>query len=412
MTRMTTRVLMCLTWALLLSAQGQFPRQPAAGPKHTVTGTVSNALTGEPIRRALVQLFGRMRVSTLTGPGGRFSFDDVPEGPLWFILEKPGFYDPFGMPGNPQYGQNEPLKVGSGSNDFALKLYPTARISGHVTDANGEPIEGASVQAIVQVFAEGRQRWQRGRSITTDEDGSFEFEGLPPSRYLIYCGGYEIPPMSWNGPWEVYAPIYYPEAKEKTSAQAVELQSSQEFSADFHLHRERGYTVRAQVSGLPTRAGVMLEDSSGRTYREMRADRVPGQFSAEGVPSGTWALAVRAGDHDRHLFEARQEFRIDHADVSGLQMQVHPGVTIPVVVNPPATVGEGRSVSPNVRVLAQLIPDKDSEYRSRSEFGRRLRCIEDSGGEGRGQESVSGDRALVWSGGTDWAAIQRPASRS
>ena len=364
MTRMTTSVLVGLTWALMLSAQGQLPQQPAAGPKHTVTGTVSNALTGEPIRKALVQLFGQTQMSALTGPDGRFSFEDVPEGPVGFNTQKPGFYN------NPN--ESKLQTVGSGSNDFALKLYPDARITGHVTDANGEPIEGANVQPILQMIQQGRQQWQRRGSTTTDEDGGFEFEDLPPGHYLIYCGGQDIPAMSWNAPREVYLPTYYPEAKDRTSAQVVELQPGQEFSADFHLHRERGYTVKAQVSGLPGRAGPMLQDSGGQTYRGMRSDRQPGQFTAEGVPSGTWVLAVQAGDQAGHVFQARQEFTIDHADVTGLQAQAYPQVMIPVVVNlpdnesaePPKRVGNGQFMTPSTNVQVRLIPDKPSEGRN------------------------------------------------
>jgi hypothetical protein len=364
---MTARVLLGLSWALLLSAQGRLPNdpnQPTAGPKHTVTGTVSNALTGEPIRRALVQLFGQTQMSALTGPDGRFSFEDVPEGPVGFNAQRPGFHN------NPN--EDKPLKVGSGSNDFALKLYPDARISGHVTDANGEPIEGANVQAIMEVIQQGRRQWQRGRSDTTDEDGGFEFEGVTPGHYVIYCAGHEIPPMSWNAPREVYPPSYYPEAKDRTAAQAVELQAGQEFSADFHLHRERGYTVKAQVTNFPGRASVMLQDSGGQTFRGMRSDRQPGQFTAEGVPSGTWVLSVQGGNQQGDMYGARQEFTIDHADVIGLQVQAQKVLTIPVVVNlpdnepaePPKQVGNGQFMSPNTNIQAQLIPDKPTEGRN------------------------------------------------
>ncbi len=358
---MLARVLMGLTPVLMLCAQDiQPPNNQTQVPKHTITGTVTNAVTGEPIRRALVQLFGQIQMSVLTGPDGRFRFDDVPEGQVVLNSQKPGFK---------AANANKPQTVDSGSNDFALKLDPDARMSGHVTDGNGEPIEGANVQAMAEVIQQGRKRWQMGRTATTDDDGGFEIDDLTPGHYVIYCGGHPVPPTNWKGPREVDAPMYFPDAKETASAQVVDLQPGQEFAADFHLHRERGYTVSAQVIGLPAIGGIPLnlENDMGQPVRfgKTSFERARGQFTAEGVPSGTWILAFRGGDQAGNTYQIQQEFTVDHSDLTGLQVQVQPDATIPVIVNradnqpaqPPSLVGNGRFLTQNVNVQARLIPD-------------------------------------------------------
>ena len=61
-------------------------QQQPQGPVHTVTGTVTNALTNEPIRRALVQMQGMHPASALTGSDGRFQFENVPEDEYFYAL--------------------------------------------------------------------------------------------------------------------------------------------------------------------------------------------------------------------------------------------------------------------------------------------------------------------------------------
>ena len=61
--------------------------------------------------------------------------------------------------------------VDSGKNDFQLKLYPDARIVGHVTDGDGEPVESVNIQVIAEHIQQGRKQWQTRNGAATDDDG-------------------------------------------------------------------------------------------------------------------------------------------------------------------------------------------------------------------------------------------------
>src|SRR5665811_445863 len=54
-------------------------QRPALTGTITVTGVVVNAVTGEPISRALIQLQGMVQRTALTDSDGRFQFDNLPE---------------------------------------------------------------------------------------------------------------------------------------------------------------------------------------------------------------------------------------------------------------------------------------------------------------------------------------------
>jgi hypothetical protein len=313
------RIFFLLLPSALVSAQVE-------PPHHTITGTVVNALTGEPIRHALVDLHGIVQKSALTGPDGRFQIEDVAEGQVMFSAQKPGFFDPNSLPAS-QWSPSIPWStVGSAKNDFLLKLLPGARLLGRVTNSDGEPLEGASLHILNERAWQGHKQWANN-SVNADEDGLFRADDLTPGRYVVFAHGPQA---------EVTAPAYYPNAPDIESAQAIDLRPGQEFRADFRLRSERGYRVTGQILGVPSTNGVGLsfQNADGETLQfQVSFDAANGQFVAPSVPSGTWTLLAFAGDNEGHQYQARQEISVNHADVANVQIMLHPNAVIPVTVN-------------------------------------------------------------------------------
>jgi hypothetical protein len=306
-------------------------------PHHTVSGIVTNAVTGEPIRRALVQLNGPTSAAVLTGSDGRFQFTDVPEGPVVFTPQKPGFSDPRFTPGSQWNIPNAFFTVGSSKNDFHLTLLPNSRMAGRITDGEGEPVENVQVQMLFEQIVQGRKQWQPRITVTSDEDGAYRAEDLTPGHYLVFAAGHTVPPPTPNAPREVMAPRYFPDAPDQASAQTVDLRSGQEFRADFRLRAERGYRVTAQVSGAPASNGVAfsLQNASGQNiwFDGMQFDQVHGRIDVPTLPSGLWTLFLNANDSQGHGYQTRQEIAVNHADVLDLQILLRPFASIPVTIN-------------------------------------------------------------------------------
>jgi hypothetical protein len=173
-------------------------------------------------------MMGQTQGGALTGADGRFRFENVNDGQVFFFLQKPGFVDS-GRLNRGEWAGQESFTVGSSSNDFQLKLYPGARIVGHITDKNGEPLESVMVQVLAEQIQQGRKQWQNRNMTRTDNDGAFKIDDLTPGRYVVFSGGHMLPAMSWNAPREASPLMYYPDAVDITSAQTVGLQPGQEF---------------------------------------------------------------------------------------------------------------------------------------------------------------------------------------
>jgi hypothetical protein len=310
---------------------------PNQAPSRTVTGVVINAVSGVPIRHALVQASGISPATVLTGPDGRFQLDNVPEGQIFLSAQKPGFFDARSMPG--AFGSQVDLwvTVGSGKNEFRVTLFPNARIVGRVTDADGEAAENISVQILSEQIVQGHKLLLTQNNATTDDDGSYRIDGLIPGRYKVFANGHLLPALSWNAPPEVSAPAYYPDSRDLASAQPIEVKAGQEYRADFRLHSERGFRVAAAVSGVrdKTGVGVSFENASGQSvvFGATNFDQSKAQFVAQAVPSGAWTLVLSANDGHGNSYEARQEIVVDGADVTDLRFLLHPLASIPVKVN-------------------------------------------------------------------------------
>lgn len=172
----TYRVLLVCFFLLALSSA-----QQAQKDRFKLEGMVVNSLTGKPLPRVLVQLFGR---AVLTGAEGEFSFDGVAAGRVQIILTKPGYFSPGARTRGGSIGNN--IDVGPDTGKVALKLAPEAIISGRVTGQDEEPLEAASIQALTFALMDGRQILAPARGeVRTDEDGNFRIADLPSGRYYV-----------------------------------------------------------------------------------------------------------------------------------------------------------------------------------------------------------------------------------
>ena len=69
------------------------PQAPATG-QYSLRGIVVNGATGEPVPRALVRLNMTAPKMALSGPDGRFQFDDLPPSGAIVHAQRARFYTP------------------------------------------------------------------------------------------------------------------------------------------------------------------------------------------------------------------------------------------------------------------------------------------------------------------------------
>src|SRR5216683_1550267 len=138
-------------------------------PKFTLSGTVVNSVTGEPIRRALVQIYVGPKQAMLTDSDGRFEFSNLPSGQTSIAVRKPGFMSEQEMSGG---GPPSMVETGPDAKPITVKLTPEGVLFGRV-DSKGEPIEDLPVNVIALRIDQGRKHWEPRGGAMTDEDGAW-----------------------------------------------------------------------------------------------------------------------------------------------------------------------------------------------------------------------------------------------
>ena len=298
--------------------------------QHKIQGTVVNAATGHPIPRALVELHLEGRRAVLTGAEGEFVFEKLPEEGAMISARRPGFLT-----------KNTMVEVRAGK--IVVKLVPECTISGTVVDSEGEPIENATIDALVSRMSEGRMKLvqthtpMRGR---TDEDGNFRLGGLGPGRYYVSVTAGAATQRLLGGlprtATETYpSVVFYPSASDVASATPVDLVAGHHARLQFSLPLVPAFKLSGTVSGIAAFKHLsnpgLLDAAERPLFVATRWDTQNGAFEFPAVPAGTYTIQVYAKTEDDRPAWARQSITVNR-DVTGVNLALVAGATIPVTV--------------------------------------------------------------------------------
>jgi hypothetical protein len=359
---------------------------------YPLSGTVTNAATGEPIRRALAHVNGPVQLATFTGPDGRFQLTGVPQGQASVTAEKPGFFDEQALHPGSYTPQNTAVNVGPGTNELHLQLTPEAKIRGRVVDPDGEPIDNVQVQLVTREILEGRKQLQMGMMASTDDRGIYRIEGLTPGQYFIRTLARPVFSTFGAVPRNAYAPQYYPNSPDLASAQSVELKPGEQAEADFTLHPAPTSNISGIAAGAQNGLSISFEgsDHEQTPANYLQFDPATGKFVLGMVPSGSWTLRFSSNDAQGNTYYAEQNIDVNGTDVAGLHVLLQPAPAIPVIVNHTAAIastsstGEGSppaNQGPGVQV--QLLPADNAS-------NERFYAGPGPGGDPQGPLSIQG----------------------
>src|SRR5260370_18072133 len=135
---------------------------PATAPKPVVKpedkclieGTVVNAMTGEPLKKAHLSLRPNGLVDgtpygTPTDNAGHFLLADIDPGRYFLTATRNGFVTQGLSPqGSARQITALELAPAQKMKEVVLKLFPQGVITGHITDEEGEPLASVMVQGM------------------------------------------------------------------------------------------------------------------------------------------------------------------------------------------------------------------------------------------------------------------------
>jgi hypothetical protein len=301
---------------------------------YTVSGTVVNSSTGDPIARALVQSMADPARSALTDAAGHFHFEGVSGAGV--VARKPGYFNQMEL-----HSAEGPASADAGvqgqTQNVVVSLTPEAVVFGRVKNEDDEPVEALPVKLLHAQISNGRKLWQQAGFSITDEDGDFRFASLVPGDYYIEAG------PSWGNRFrarrflrpakEGYVGTFYPAAPEITAAAPVALAAGEQFEADFSLKSQPMFHVSGSVSTEVTN-GVRLELLS----QSGEVQNLPAAFHQESgtfevtVPAGSYQLRAVAQAQGGTMLQGELSLTV-RSDLNGVRVALTPQTPIPVVID-------------------------------------------------------------------------------
>ena len=317
-----------------------------------VSGMVIRVLDSAPLKNATVQLVsGEDRehtIATRTTADGHFELRNVPSGRYRLKVSRDGYVEQ-------EFGQKKPtdpgamfaLKPGQKMSDLVFKLGRAGVITGHVFNAEGEPMPNVMLNAIRQVYREGKREFESSAWDRSNDLGEYRIFGLAPGRYYVSAeeqtwnrvvGDREFNPVEKDTGEKAYAKIYFPTSLDLGKASTVTVKEGEEIPAiDILMKEVVAYRIRGKVTNQLSKnrgaqnvqIAVLRRDSGGWSeVGSTTEEKTDGTFEIPAVAPGEYSLLAFSYE-DGKAHSTQEDLTVGNADVEGLTVTIGPGVNIP-----------------------------------------------------------------------------------
>ena len=283
---------------------------PALAQSSRLEGRVIT-LEGNPVPKAAVRVSGRATGPTasnaqplvyveVTSADGRFTVDNIAPGLYTVTAQRTGYTTPTAAA-----VRLTPITVAAGEtrSGVEVKLVQSAIVSGIVTDAEGDPVQGIQVRLLRRMYTQGRMALNTTMAASTDDRGQFRMTNVQEGRYYLAAtptaqnisGVNEIRGRSAQ---EANQSTYYPNSPTVEGAAKLDIKSASIETLQIRLRRGANYSIRGTVE-MPTGASNSVQiqifsggaDSNGQVNSV--AVRPTGQFESPNLPPGSYTLFAR-----------------------------------------------------------------------------------------------------------------------
>lgn len=316
----------------------------------TVEGLAAKATTGEPVKKAVVEIYSverNWRSSTSTEADGRFQFTDIEPGRYRLRARATGFLlQVYGQRTVYDGGTEVVLAPGQHRRDILFRLMPAGVIAGRIYDGDGDPVVGATVSALRYAYFNSRRQLLPVGQVQTNDLGEYRVYGLGPGQYTVmanYRGSDEAPQ-------EIFLPTFYGDTADPGQASWLRVGPGEEI-LEINITFTTGHAVcvRGTVTNLtpskgrtipyirlvPRATAIAEQLLNGRYAAGAQNDK--GEFQICGVPPGVYFAYAHHVDGEQQ-YVGRSAVDVGTTEVDGVTIALGSGFEIRgrVRTDPPA----------------------------------------------------------------------------
>jgi hypothetical protein len=320
--------------AIMAAAQQRKP-VTIAHPIYRISGTVVNAIGGQPLSQVTVFIAVPENPNDTeqvnTGEDGRFVFENVSPGKYAMSAQRRGFT-------RQSFQQHElystAVAVGPGkiSEDLTFELNPDSSISGTVTDEENEAVRNGRVILFKSGLQDGSQAVRFANQSQLDDAGHYRFDHVDPGKYYVAIfarpwfaqylqrssqrvdeNGQPLAAQPLRPELDVaYATTFYPQSTDPNGATLITVGPGDRFVADVTLTAVPALHVR--VVNMNDAGNVILFQPTfdgGKMPLFADTDEVaPGTVEINGIAPGHYILNLMSRSED---VSDRQDREVDLA---------------------------------------------------------------------------------------------------
>ena len=294
-------------------------------------GTVVDAVTGQPIANARIELTRMPVVSAPTTPptapvplrvvrippgmsdsSGSYSFQSLDLGNYVVRVFAEGYADESNGIGSNSTTSQVTLSEKEPSKNVPFRLIPGAAISGRVVGPDGKPVGNMEVGLFISRYdPEGRQTFQQTTYANTNDRGEYRIFPVNPGQYYLSVGPPTRPiPGSrlitpFDNPKNQYPRVFYPGTPDPESASRIDVRPRGDLSGmDFRLNEQPTFRIRGRVvdtvtGRIPENVGIsmVLRESNINTASSSSANIInptDGSFELQNVAPGRYLIRAQA----------------------------------------------------------------------------------------------------------------------
>src|ERR1700679_3308926 len=234
-----------------------------------VSGKITDAVSGLPVENAAIALtqngHAGSRRMHYTDAGGNYSFDEVASGTCSVEIQATGFL---------AFQRTNPddvsIQIAADHAEHNFKLTRAASITGRIEGEGRGDLPGIIATLFEEDFTDGVRHFTGETTLgpvnyfgsSIGPDGSFQFTGLAPGRYIVSAGPREgqstrlqflmdrstgqVVPV--KPPAEDYVPTYYPGTTEFAAALPVSLEAGETLVANFKVAKRPLFRASGEIN--------------------------------------------------------------------------------------------------------------------------------------------------------------------
>ena len=329
----------------------RLPPRPPAEPSvptgtGSIEGTISDAVTQAPLRKAQVSLMGSgpTALTAVTDGAGRFAFRQLAAGTYWLNAGKEEYNQPQALFGTAPANE---IQLGDDEHKqgVAISLMPDGSIGGRIANEEGLPVRGCGVSAAQFVYEQNRRTLRSHGMASTGEKGEYHIGDLAPGRYYVFAHCHTqlsaahplLPRGDPRIPHETYLPQLYGGGVDPASATRLTVMAGSSLdNIDFQLTRVPAYVLRGSVVGgdpdgrsSPVNVTLMPVNRAMRNLMQMgaMADAASGTFQFQAVIPGSYLLTASSNRGER-IFAAERPVEIGQGPPGPVQITLQSGVDL------------------------------------------------------------------------------------